>query len=198
MSRHSNRHLTRVTIGSNDAPALASTVVADTSFIYAMGSPDNEKYEHVSTYSINTGTTFYLPPRVYDECRIPRATDYGVVPQVQRGQSDDWIELCETLDYQTCFRDGMNVATVMDRVRAKMAHLRGGDEDRVEKTDAALAGYAVQFLVEGNEQVTIAMLDRTAEAAIMAVFTDTPYSDRVHISTPCEIFEACNDDVPTV
>jgi hypothetical protein len=183
---------------NDDAPALTPTVVADTSFIYAMGSPDDEKYEHVSTYAINTGTTFYVPPRVYEECRIPRATDYGVVPQVQRGQSDDWIELCETLDYQAYFRDGMNVVTVMDRVRAKMAHLRGGDEDHVEKTDTALAGYAVQFLVEGDEQVTIAMLDRTAEAAIMAVFTDTPYSNRVHVSSPREIFEACNDDVSTV
>jgi hypothetical protein len=185
-------------MGNNDTPTLTSTVVADTSFLYAMGSPDNEKYKRVSRYAINTGITFHIPPRVHEECLVPRATSSKVIPQVQQGEADDWIQRCETLDYQAYFRDGMNVATVMDRVRTKMAHLRDGNEDRVEKTDTALAGYAVQFLVEGNEQVTIAMLDRTAEAAIMAVFTGTPYSDRIRISTPREIFEVCRDEISTV
>lgn len=183
---------------NNDTPILTSTVVADTSFLYAIGSPDNEKYKTVSTYAINTGITFHIPPRVYDECLVPEAAVGRVVPQVQQGETDDWMQQCETLNYQAYFRDGMNVATVMDRVRAKMAHLCDGDEDGIEKTDTALAGYAVQFLVQGNEQVTIAMLDRTAEAAIMAVFTSTPYSDRIRISTPREIFEVCRDEISTV
>jgi hypothetical protein len=183
---------------NDEASGLAPAVVVDTSFLYAMGAPANEKYKKVSTYATTTNTTFYVPPRVYDECLVPRAEDYAVVPQVQRGLSDGWLQRCNDLNYQRRLHDGMRVATVMDRVRAKMAALRGGDEDRVEKADTALAGYAVQLLAEGHEQILIAMRDRTAEAAIMAVFADTLYNDRVRILTPREIFDAVTDEITSV
>lgn len=179
-------------------PVLTRAVVVDTSFIYAMGGPENEKYETVSTYTTTTGTTFYVPPRVYEECRVREADDLEVVPQLHQGTSDGWLQFCEALDYSVRLRDGMRVATVMDRVREKMARLRDGAEDHVEKTDTALAGYAVQLLAEGNEKVTIAMRDRTAEAAIMAVFADTVYSNCISVSSPNEIFEFVSDDISSI
>lgn len=53
-----------------------------------------------------------------------------------------------------------------------------------------LAGVAVQLLTEGTERVTIAMRDRTAEAAITAILSGTVYEECIDIMTPEKIFEA--------
>lgn len=109
---------------SHSESGFASVVVVDTSFVYAMGGPETGKYSAVSTYATRTDTVFYLPPQVFDECQVSEAENYVVVPQVERGQSDTWMVVRESLDYQAHLHNGMTVSTIIDRVRAKMATLR--------------------------------------------------------------------------
>lgn len=150
-----------------------STAIIDSSVLFAMGGPDNEKYIAFEKFVMGRGLTVKVPEQVAEELgEGPEAYAYQH-KRLQAAQNAGWLEPGRI--------DSSNprVSEVVDRTRKRMAALSSDDvtEDEIERTDTMLAGLAYQYATGGASHVAIFVSDRIAEQAIEDVLTAVGVSD---------------------
>jgi hypothetical protein len=139
-----------------------SIAIVDTSVLYAMGGPSNDKYQAFEQCVTRHHVTVRIPDHV--------ARELGESPEDYRYQRDrlrsaqdaGWLERAEV-----DFTDP-DVSNAIDRTRERIHSLSADDvtEDEIETTDAVLARLAYQYATERTEQVTVLVSDTLAERAI--------------------------------
>lgn len=154
-----------------------STAIIDSSVLFAMGGPDNEKYSAFEEFVTGRGLRVRMPEQVAEEL--------GEAPEVyayQRGrleaaQNEGWLE-SGRIDFSN-----PRVSEVVDKTRERMATLSVDDvtEDEIERTDTVLAGLAYQYATGGASHVAIFVSDRVAEQAIRDVLAAVDISDRTAV-----------------
>lgn len=144
-----------------------SVAIVDTSVVFAMGGPSNEKYQAFESYVSRRNVAVRIPDHVAEEL--------GESPDVYRYQRDrlrsardaGWLDRAEV-----DFTDP-GVSDAIDRTRGRIYSLSAEDvtEDEIETTDAVLAGLAYQYASDQSRDVAILVSDVLAERAIDDVLT---------------------------
>ena len=150
-----------------------STAIIDSSVLFAMGGPDNEKYSAFEEFVTGRGLTVKVPEQVAEELgEGPEAYAYQR-ERLQTAQNAGWLE-SGRIDFSK-----PRVSEVVDKTRERMATLSADDvtEDEIERTDTVLAGLAYQYATGGASHVTIFVSDRIAEQAIEDVLAAVDNSD---------------------
>jgi hypothetical protein len=150
-----------------------STAIIDSSVLFAMGSPDNEKYSAFEEFVMGRGLTVKVSEQVAEELgEAPEAYAYQR-ERLQAAQNAGWLE-SGRIDFSN-----PRVSEVVDKTRERMATLSadGVTEDEIERTDTVLAGLAYQYATSGATHVTIFVSDRIAEQAIGDVLAAVDISD---------------------
>jgi hypothetical protein len=146
-----------------------SIAIVDTSVIYAMGGPSNDKYQAFEEHVTHRDIVVRIPDHV--------AAELGESPEAYRYQRDrlrstqyaGWLVRAEV-----DFTDP-GVSDTIDRTRERIYSLSADDvtEDEIETTDAVLARLAYQYATERSSQVMVLVSDRLAERAIGDVLAAT-------------------------
>lgn len=139
-----------------------STAIIDSSVLFAMGGPDNEKYRAFEQFVTRRGLTVKIPEQVAEELgESPDAYAYQR-DRLRAAQDAGWVERGR-IDFSK-----PRVSDVVDTTRKRMAALSAPEvsEDAIEKTDTILAGLAYQYATSGATHVTVFVSDAVAEQAI--------------------------------
>ena len=139
-----------------------SIAIVDTSVIFAMGGPSNDKYQAFESYVTRRDAAVRIPDHVAEELgESPDRYRYQR-DRLRSAQDAGWLERAEV-----DFTDA-GVSDAIDRTRERIFHLSADDvtEDDVETTDAVLAGLAYQYATEQSRPVAVLVSDRLAERAI--------------------------------
>lgn len=147
--------------------AEGSIAILDTSVIYAMGGPSNDKYQAFEAYVTQRNVNVRIPDHVAVELgESPDAYQYQR-DRLRAAQDAGWLERAEVE-----FTDP-GVSDAIDRTRERIYNLSASDvtEDDVETTDAVLAGLAYQVATDQSNQVAILVSDTLAEQSIADVLT---------------------------
>lgn len=123
-----------------DLPS-GSIAIVDTSVIFAMGGPSNDKYQALEEYVTQHNVDVRIPDHVAEELgESPDAYRYQR-DRLRSAQDAGWLERAEV-----DFTDP-GVSDAIDRTRERIFSLSAEDvaEDEVETTDAVLAGLAYQY-----------------------------------------------------
>lgn len=120
-----------------------STAIIDSSVLFAMGGPSNEKYQAFERFVRRRAITVMIPQQVAEELgESPDAYAYQR-DRLRAAQDAGWVEPGR-IDVSI-----PRVPEVVDKTRTRMHHLSADDvtEDEIEKTDTVLAGLAYQYVV---------------------------------------------------
>ena len=150
-----------------------STAIIDSSVLFAMGGPDNEKYIAFEKFVTGRGLTVKVPEQVAEELgEGPEGYGYQR-KRLQAAQNAGWLE-SGRIDFSN-----PRVSEVVDKTRERMAALSADDvtEDEIERTDTVLAGLAYQYATGGASHVAIFVSDRIAEQALEDVLTAVEISN---------------------
>lgn len=142
-----------------------SLAIVDTSVLFAMGGPSNDKYQAFEEYVTQLKIAVRIPDHVAAELgESPGAYRYQR-DRLRSAQEAGWLERAE-VDFTNS-----DVSDVIDRTRNRIYSLSADDvtEDDVETTDAVLAGLAYQYATTKSRHVAILVSDRLAEQAIADV-----------------------------
>ncbi|WP_257300559.1 hypothetical protein [Haloarchaeobius sp. FL176] len=123
-------------------------VLVDANIFYAIGRPSNPQYRRFRTAVQNAGVVCKLPQRVIGELGGPE-TD-----RVRTALDDGWAEIIEA----TPPTDGDAVAA-SDIARRTIASETNRAEHEVEKTDAILAGLAIQYVRDHSPSTVVVLTD---------------------------------------
>lgn len=147
----------------------------DTCVFVACGVSNDPKFRTLGKTAKRLGTTFLVPPRVYEELGgDPKTEAYasGSVP-IESAIQSGWVAVTDPPDYSVAV-----VSKVMDHATRFIADETDRPRDEVEKTDTALLGLAVQFLAEGNaDEVKIYTGDKPAGKAAEAIVPEYGFDD---------------------
>lgn len=144
-----------------------STAVIDSSVLFAMGGPDNEKYQAFQRFVTQRELSVYIPSQVAEELgEAPDAYTFHR-DRLRAAQEAGWLERGD-VDYEN-----PGVSRAIDRTRKRMLNLSAEDvsEDEIEKADTVLAGLAYQHASNAETQVTVFVSDSVAEQAIHDVLS---------------------------
>ena len=147
-----------------DVPSK-STAIIDSSVLFAMGGPDNEKYRAFEQFVSRRGLTVRVLEQVAEEPgESPDAYAYQR-DRFRAAQDAGWLERGR-IDFSK-----PRVSEVVDTTRTRMAALSAADvtEDTIEKTNTILAGLAYQYATSGATHITVFVSDAVAEQAIKDV-----------------------------
>lgn len=164
-----------------------SIAILDSSVLFAMGGPSNEKYQAFERYVTQRNVIVRIPDQVAEELgESPTAYTYQR-DRLRAAEDAGWLERAE-VDFSI---PGVSDAT--DRTRVRMANLSADDvtEDEIEKTDTVLAGLAYQYAADAS--VTVLVSDRVAERAIEDVLSAMGVSDRTAVVEGREFLESLVD-----
>lgn len=154
-----------------------STAIIDSSVLFAMGGPSNEKYQAFERFVRQRNLTVTVPEQVAAELgESPDAYAYQR-DRLRAAQDAGWLEPGR-IDFSTpC------VPEVVDKTRRRMLSLSADDvtEDEIEKTDTILAGLAYQYVTEGQTHVVILVSDTIAEQAIRDALVAVGVEDRISV-----------------
>jgi len=139
-----------------------STAIIDSSVLFAMGGPDNEKYRAFEQFVTHRGLTVKVPEQVAEELGESPNTYAYQRDRLRAAQDAGWLERGR-IDFSK-----PRISDVVDTTRKRMAALSADDvtEDEIEKTDTILAGLAYQYATSGATHVTVFVSDAVAEQAI--------------------------------
>jgi hypothetical protein len=160
--------------GAPDIPHGSSAVI-DSSVLFAIGAPDNEKYQAFQQFVTQRELSVYIPTHVAEELgEAPDAYTFHR-DRLRAAQEAGWLERAE-IDYEN-----PTVSEVIDRTRKRMVNLSADDvtEDEIEKTDTVLAGLAYQYASHPQAHVTVFVSDRIAEEAIRDVLSAMDIENRI-------------------
>ena len=165
--------------------------IVDTSVLFAMGSPSNDKYQAFEDYATRRNVTVRIPDHVAEELgESPEAYRYQR-DRLREAQDAGWLERAEVN-----FTDS-GVSDVVDRTRERIYSLSANDvtEDEVETTDAVLAGLAYQYATEQSGQVAVLVSDRLAEQAIGDVLSSMDLREEIEVVEGRTFLDELRDDV---
>jgi len=167
-----------------------SVAIVDTSVLFAMGGPSDDKYRAFESYVTDRGVTARIPGHVAEELgEAPEAYRYQR-DRLRSAQDAGWLERA-TVDFSD-----PDVSDVVDRTRARIHSLSAEDvtEDEVETTDAVLAGLAYQYATAQWDHVAVLVSDRLAEQAIEDVLTAVDVGAAVTVIEGREFLNDLLDD----
>jgi hypothetical protein len=168
-----------------------SIAIVDTSILFAMGSPSNDKYQAFEDYATRRNVTVRIPDHVAEELgESPEAYRYQR-DRLRSAQDAGWLERA-VVD----FTDS-GVSSAIDRTRERIYSLSANDltEDEVETTDAVLAGLAYQYAAEQSCQVAILVSDRLAEQAIGDALSSMDLKEKIDVVEGKTFLDELRDDV---
>ncbi|MUV89069.1 hypothetical protein GJ629_03440 [Halapricum sp. CBA1109] len=154
-----------------------SLAIVDTSVIYAMGGPSNEKYQAFEKYVTRRNISVRIPDHVAEELgESPDAYHYQR-DRLRSAQDAGWLERAEV-----DFTDP-DVSDAIDRTRERIYSLSADDvtEDEIETTDAVLAGLAYQYATKKTGHVAILVSDTLAEQAIADVLAAMGVGEEISV-----------------
>lgn len=154
-----------------------SVVVLDTSVLFAMGGPSNEKYQAFERFVRQQNITVAVPEQVAEELgESPGAYEYQR-DRLRAAQKAGWLR-SGRIDFSV-----PRVSETVDKTRTRMGALSADDvtEDEIEKTDTILAGLAYQYVVERETHVSVFVSDRVAEQATTDVLSVVGVGDRTSV-----------------
>lgn len=152
--------------GRDEIPRGSSAVI-DSSVLFAMGGPDNEKYQAFQRFVTQRNLTVYIPSQVAEELgEAPDAYTFHR-DRLRAARESGWLERGD-VDYEN-----PGVSHAIDRTRKRMLTLSAEDvgEDEIEKADTVLAGLAYQHASNTGSHVTVFVSDSVAERAIQDVLS---------------------------
>ena len=156
----------------SDAPLSADQdVLVDANIFYAIGHPSNPQYQRFRSAVQNAGVVCKLPGRVIGELGGPE-TD-----RVRTALDEGWAEIIDAPSPT----DGDAVAA-SDIARRTIASETDQAEHEVEKTDAILAGLAIQY-VRDRETAGVVVLtdDKPARKGIENAVRAQGYTDAITV-----------------
>lgn len=156
----------------SDAPLSADQdVLVDANIFYAIGHPSNPQYQRFRSAVQNAGVVCKLPRRVIGELG-GQETD-----RVRTALDEGWAEIINSPSPT----DGDAVAA-SDIARRTIASETGQAEHEVEKTDAILAGLAIQY-VRDRATVGVVVLtdDKPARKGIKNAVRAQGYTDAITV-----------------
>ncbi|SFS09752.1 hypothetical protein SAMN05216559_3576 [Halomicrobium zhouii] len=156
----------------SEAPFSANQdVLVDANIFFAIGRPSNPRYRRFRSAVQNAGVICKLPRRVIGELG-GQETD-----RVQTALDEGWAEIIDA----PAPTDGEAVAA-SDIARRTIASETGQAEHEVEKTDAILAGLAIQY-VRDRETTGVAVLtdDKPARKGIENAVRAQGYTDAITV-----------------
>lgn len=167
-----------------------SIAILDSSVLFAMGGPSNEKYRAFERYVTRRNVTVRVPDRIAEELGESPAAYAYQRDRLRAAEDAGWLERAE-IDFS---EPGVSDAT--DRARKRMANLSADDvaEDEIEKADTVLAGLAYQYAADASTQVTVLVSDRVAERAIEDVLSAMDVGDRTSVIEGRSFLDALVDD----
>lgn len=156
----------------SDAPlSTDQDVLVDANIFYAIGHPSNPQYQRFRSAVQNAGVVCKLPRRVIGELGGPE-TD-----RVQTALDEGWAEITDAPSPT----DGDAVAA-SDIARRTIANETDQAEHEVEKTDAILAGLAIQYVRDRKTAGVIVLTDdKPARKGIENAVRAQGYTDAITV-----------------
>ncbi|ELY63563.1 hypothetical protein [Natrinema versiforme] len=154
-------------------PLLAADqdVLVDANIFYAIGHPTNPQYRRFRSAVQNAGVVCNLPRRVIGELGGPE-TD-----RVRTALDEGWAEIIDAPSPT----DGDAVAA-SDIAKRTIANETGQAEHEVEKTDAILAGLAIQYVRDRSPGGIIVLTDdKPARKGIENAVRAQGYTDTITV-----------------
>lgn len=154
-----------------------SIAILDSSVLFAMGGPTNEKYRAFEQFVTQREVSVRIPDYVAEELgESPDAYAYQR-DRLRAAQEAGWLERA-AIDFSQ-----PGVSDVVDRTRKRMLNLSADDvtEDEIEKTGTILAGLAYQYATAEPVHATVLVSDTIAERAIEDVLTALEVGDETAV-----------------
>lgn len=175
--------------GRDEIPRGSSAVI-DSSVLFAIGGPDNEKYQAFQQFVTQHELTVYMPSQVAEELgEAPDAYTFHR-DRLRAAHESGWLER-GNVDYES-----PAVSRAIDRTRKRMLNLSADDvsEDDIEKADTVLAGLVYQHASTTDSHVTVFVSDSVAQQAIQDVLSAMEVGDRVLVLEGRQFIQNLIDD----
>lgn len=175
---------------ANDEIPRGSKAIIDSSVLFAMGGPDNEKYQAFQRFVTKRELTVYIPSQVAEELgEAPDAYAFHR-DRLRAAQEAGWLERGD-VDYQK-----PDISRAIDRTRKRIRNRSAEDvnEDDIEKADTVLAGLAYQYASKIHVHVTVFVSDLVAQRAIGDVLSAMDVDDRVLVIEGRQFVQGLVDD----
>jgi hypothetical protein len=155
-----------------DTPLSADQdVLVDTNIFYAIGRPSNPQYHRFRTAVQHVGVVCKLPRRVIGELGGPE-TD-----RVRTALSEGWAEIIDAPS-----PTDEDAVAASDIARRTIASETDQAEHEVEKTDAILAGLAIQYVRDrSTTNVVVLTDDQPAKKGIENAVRAQGYTDAITV-----------------
>ncbi len=155
-----------------DTPFSADRdVLVDANIFYAIGSPSNPQYQRFRSVVQNAGVVCKLPRRVIHELGGPE-TD-----RVRTALDEGWATIIDAPSPT----DGDAVAA-SDIAKRTIANETDQPEHEVEKTDAILAGLAIQYIRDRSSAGVVVLTDdKPAKKGIVNAVRAQGYTDTITV-----------------
>jgi hypothetical protein len=159
-------------------------ILVDANIFYAIGHPSNPQYARFRSEVRTAGVVLKLPRRVIGELGGPE-TD-----RVRTALDEGWAEIIGAPSPT----DGDAVAA-SDIAKRTIASETGQAEHEVEKTDAILAGLAVQYVRDrSTSEVVVLTDDLPARKGIKNAVRAQGYTDAIRVYGLADIIGTDNGD----
>lgn len=154
-----------------------SIAIVDSSVLFAMGGPSNDKYQAFEEYVTRRNVDVRIPDHVAEELGESPGAYHYQRDRLRAAQEAGWLERAE-VDFSE-----PDVVDTIDRTRERIFSLSADDvtQDEIETTDAILAGLAYQYRTDQSSHVAILVSDRVAEQAIEDVLTAMDAGDQTAV-----------------
>lgn len=151
--------------------AEATDVLVDANVFIAVGHPNNPRYDQFRQTVQKADIVLKLPQRVIGELGGVHSD------RVQTALDEGWAEIIDAPDPT----DGDAVAA-SDIAKRTIATETGQAEHAVEKTDAMLAGLAIQYVRDRSTASVIVLTDdKPARTGIRTAVTAQGYTDTISV-----------------
>ncbi|WP_049946407.1 hypothetical protein [Halalkalicoccus jeotgali] len=160
--------------------------VADSGLFIACGRQENTKYTALERFATHNQITFIIPQHVYEELNsAPAQSTPGQIP-IDSAITSGWVTVADDLDYTNS-----TVSTVMDRTRSYIANSSNRSEDQIERADTALAGVAIQLLLQGPaSSVCLLTTDADAGQGVVTAIEAAGFTDQITLKDGFELIES--------
>lgn len=167
-------------------PSDSTAWVADSGLFIACGRQENTKYTALERFATHNQITFIIPQQVYEELTgAPAQSTPGQIP-IDSAITSGWVTVAEELDYTNS-----TIATVMDRTRSYITNSSNRPEDQIERADTALAGVAVQLVLQGSApSVCLVTTDADAGQGVVTAIEAAGFTDQITFKDGFELIES--------
>lgn len=175
-------------MGRDSPLAGARAVLVDANVFFSIGRPSNPKYVRFRRAVTRTNTVVKLPRRVVGELGGP------ATKPIQEALDAGWATIVDAPDPT----DGDAVAA-SDIARRTIASETGRPEHEIEKTDAILAGLAIQYVQDRSSTGVVVLTDDVpARTGIENAVAAQGYADVVSVYGVTDVIGDDPDDGVTL